>query len=102
MQTKKSVEEAMAKVLEKAKAFTEAHQGEDIDEILAEMRGEQILANSAQTCKIENYQEEGWYSSGDDEYIYGISFDEPIKLPVEFYYKKKEANNEQERTEDIR
>lgn len=40
--------------------------------------------------KIENYQEEGWYSSGDDEYVYGISFDEPVKLPVEFYYKKKE------------
>lgn len=39
--------------------------------------------------KIENYQEEGWYSSGDDEYVYGISFDEPVKLPVEFYVKKK-------------
>lgn len=39
--------------------------------------------------KIENYQEEGWYSSGDDEYIYGIKFEEPIKLPVEFYVKKK-------------
>ena len=39
--------------------------------------------------KIENYQEEGWYSSNDDEYIYGIKFDEPIKLPVEFYVKKK-------------
>lgn len=56
-----------------------------------EKQGKQILANSAQTCKIENYQEEGWYSSGDDDYICGISFDEPIKLPVEFYYKKKEA-----------
>ena len=43
-----------------------------------------------QMNKIENYQEEGWYSSGDDEYICGISFDEPIKLPVDFYYKKKE------------
>lgn len=39
--------------------------------------------------KVENYQEEGWYSSGDDEYVYGISFDEPIRLPVEFYIKKK-------------
>lgn len=39
--------------------------------------------------KIENYQEEGWYSSGDDEYIYGIKFDEPIRLPVDFYVKKK-------------
>ena len=40
--------------------------------------------------KIENYQEEGWYSnSKDEEFIYGISFDEPIKLPVEFYVKKK-------------
>lgn len=38
--------------------------------------------------KIENYQEEGWYSSGDDEYVYGISFEEPVKLPVEFYVKK--------------
>ena len=38
--------------------------------------------------KIENYQEEGWYSS-DDEYVYGISFDKPIRLPVEFYIKKK-------------
>lgn len=40
--------------------------------------------------KIENCQEEGWYSSHDDEYVCGISFDEPIKLPVEFYYKEKE------------
>lgn len=40
--------------------------------------------------KIENYQEEGWNSnSRDEEYIYGISFEEPIKLPVEFYVKKK-------------
>ena len=40
MQTKKSVEEAMAKVLEKANAFTEAHKGESAEQILAEMRGE--------------------------------------------------------------
>lgn len=40
--------------------------------------------------KIENYQVKGWYSnSRDEEYIYGISFEEPIKLPVEFYVKKK-------------
>lgn len=40
--------------------------------------------------KIENYTEEGWNSnSKDEEFIYGISFDEPIKLPVEFYVKKK-------------
>ena len=39
--------------------------------------------------KIEKYKEEGLYSSGDDEYVYGISFDEPVKLPVEFYIKKK-------------
>lgn len=40
--------------------------------------------------KIENYTEEGWNSnSKDEEFIYGISFDEPIKLPVEFYIKKE-------------
>lgn len=62
-------------------------------DIVNEMLNQAFLAGQAvikeQFEKIENYQEEGWYSSGDDEYVYGISFDKPIKLPVEFYVKKK-------------
>ena len=62
-------------------------------DIVDEMLNQAFLAGQAaikeQFEKIENYQEEGWYSSSDDEYIYGISFDEPIRLPVEFYIKKK-------------
>lgn len=38
---KQSVEEAMAEVEKKAKAFTDAHKGESAEQLLAEMRGEQ-------------------------------------------------------------
>lgn len=37
------VEEAMREVVEKAKAFTEAHKGETSEEILAQMKGEQKI-----------------------------------------------------------
>ena len=39
-----SVDEAMAEVEEKAKAFTDAHKGEDSEKILAEMRGEEPVS----------------------------------------------------------
>ena len=39
--TPADVESAMQEVEEKARVFTEAHQGEDADTILAQMRGEE-------------------------------------------------------------
>ncbi len=46
------VEDAMKEVEEKAEAFTNAHQGENADEILAQMRGEK---NSAWSEEDEQY-----------------------------------------------
>ena len=38
------IESAMQEVEEKSRAFTEAHQGEDVDTILAQMRGEEPVS----------------------------------------------------------
>jgi hypothetical protein len=45
----KSVDEAMAEVEEKAKAFTEAHKGESSEQLLAEMRGEDSVSEDLET-----------------------------------------------------
>ena len=45
-QDKSSVNEAMAEVEAKVKAFTEAHKGEDSEKILAEMRGEEPISEN--------------------------------------------------------
>jgi len=42
--TSADIESAMQEVEEKSKAFTEAHKGESIEEILAEMRGEEPVS----------------------------------------------------------
>jgi hypothetical protein len=43
--SKQSVDEAMAEIEEKAKAFTKAHKGESADEILSEMRGKEPVSD---------------------------------------------------------
>ena len=43
--TPADIEAAMQEVEEKSRAFTEAHQGESSDEILAQMRGEEPVSN---------------------------------------------------------
>lgn len=62
-QSKESkVEEAMREVEEKAEAFTAAHQGENADVILAEMRGE----------IKPKFHEGEWIISNNKEYIYQV------------------------------
>lgn len=75
------------KYLQEKKRADNLQSAIEVAEDHAFLAGQEATRN--QFRKIENYQEEGWYSSGDDEYVYGISFDEPVKLPVEFYIKKK-------------
>ena len=50
----KSVDEAMAEVEEKAKAFTEAHKGESSEQLLAQMRGEDPVSEDLEK-EIEIY-----------------------------------------------
>jgi hypothetical protein len=49
-----SVDEAMVEVEEKAKAFTEAHKGEDSEKILADMRGEESISDELDTAAKES------------------------------------------------
>ena len=56
--SKQSVEESIAEVEEKAKAFTEAHKGESADAILTEMRGEEPVGDV-------------WHDSNKDQPGYG-------------------------------
>lgn len=58
--TKKSVEEAMAEVLQKANAFTEAHKGESAEQILSEMRGEEQMMNDVVEARILEVTGNDW------------------------------------------
>ncbi len=59
---KQSVDEAMAEVEEKAKAFTEAHKGESSEQLLAEMRGEDSVSEDLEEAI-------GEYCSNPDNFI---------------------------------
>ena len=68
--SKQSVDEAMAEIEEKAKAFTKAHKGESADEILSEMRGEEPVSEELEEAAIENAR----FERGDDtEVSYDIN-----------------------------
>jgi hypothetical protein len=75
------VEDAMKEVEEKAEAFTAAHQGENADEILAQMRGEKNSAWSEEDEKILGILIEGFedYSEHDREWRKGLKIKECIK-----------------------
>lgn len=51
--SRQPVEEAVADVEEKAKAFTEAHKGKSSEEVLAEMRGEEPLSDELDSAALE-------------------------------------------------
>lgn len=55
-QDKSSVNEAMAEVEAKVKAFTEAHKGEDSEKILAEMRGEMPVSEDRTSYDVGFYE----------------------------------------------
>ena len=56
--SKQSVDEAMAEIEEKAKAFTKAHKGESADEILSEMRGEEPISEDFKLFEKEYLEKE--------------------------------------------
>lgn len=58
------VEAAMQEVEEKSKAFTEAHQGENADTILAQMRGEEPVSEKLKE-EIDNYVKRNGYDGLD-------------------------------------
>lgn len=61
--TPADVESAMQEVKEKSRAFTEAHQGEDTDNILAQMRGEEPVSEELEEAAFD-YAESCKYDGG--------------------------------------
>lgn len=60
----KSVDEAMAEVEAKAKAFTEAHKGESSEQLLAEMRGENPVSESLEEVAHQYYKPNETFMDG--------------------------------------
>ncbi len=86
---KQSVEEVMAEVEEKSKAFTEAHKGETAEQILAEMRGEEPVSEDLYEA-AEDYAATGEILPNGKEMI---SFDALKAFKAGAKWQKKQFEN---------
>ena len=81
--TPADIEAAMQEVEEKSKAFTEAHQGENADTILAQMRGEEPVSEDLEE-EINNYVKMNGYD--------GLDSIEEVKYIANHFAKWQRAN----------
>jgi len=76
--TPADIESAMKEVEKKSMAFTEAHQGEDTDTILAQMRGEELVSDGLEQTSADYARERlsyDDYPTYNDEYEIMLAYE---------------------------
>lgn len=88
----KSVDEAMAEVEAKAKAFTEAHKGESSEQLLAQMRGEDPVSEDLEK-EVYEHLWKGRMGADVSKPIY-FSYDELLEVARHFAAWQKEQDKQ--------